>query len=123
MGERRLGDEAGIGGGGERAVVGHREGVAELVQFHRPNYGTQRTSVLDGRSRAWWAGIVPWIAIVVVGAVVGFLGGLFGKGGSAIATPLLAAAGVPPIIAVASPLPATVPGTSSPTSATAAGVR
>jgi len=54
---------------------------------------------------------VPWIAIVVIGAAVGFLGGLFGKGGSAIATPLLAAAGVPPIVAVASPLPATVPGT------------
>jgi uncharacterized protein len=33
------------------------------------------------------------------------------QGGSAVATPLLAAVGVPPIIAVASPLPATVPGT------------
>jgi len=57
---------------------------------------------------------VTWstiVAIIGIGAVVGFLGGLFGKGGSAIATPLLAAVGVPPIVAVASPLPAIVPGT------------
>ena len=47
----------------------------------------------------------------LIGAVVGFLGGMFGKGGSAIATPLLGAIGVPAIIAVASPLPATIPGT------------
>ena len=52
-----------------------------------------------------------WIAIALIGAGVGYLGGLFGKGGSAIATPLLAAVGVPAIVAVASPLPATVPGT------------
>ncbi|MEO8695566.1 MAG: sulfite exporter TauE/SafE family protein [Acidimicrobiales bacterium] len=52
-----------------------------------------------------------WIAIALIGAGVGYLGGLFGKGGSAIATPMLAAIGVPAIVAVASPLPATVPGT------------
>lgn len=52
-----------------------------------------------------------WLLIALIGAGVGFLGGMFGKGGSAIATPLLAAIGVPPIIAVASPLPATIPGT------------
>lgn len=52
-----------------------------------------------------------WFLIAVIGGAVGFLGGMFGKGGSAIATPLLAAVGVPPIIAVASPLPATIPGT------------
>ena len=52
----------------------------------------------------------PW-AVILVGAGVGFLGGLFGKGGSAVATPLLAAFGVPPFIAVAAPLPATVPST------------
>lgn len=51
------------------------------------------------------------LAILLVGAVVGFLGGLFGKGGSALATPVLAALGVPPILAVAGPLPATIPGT------------
>lgn len=47
----------------------------------------------------------------VVGIVIGFLGGLFGKGGSAIATPLLSLLGYPSFIAVASPLPATIPGT------------
>ncbi len=43
---------------------------------------------------------------------MGFLGGAFGKGGSAVATPLLALVGVPPFIAVAAPLPATIPATS-----------
>lgn len=51
------------------------------------------------------------LLIVAVGAGIGFLGGLLGKGGSAIATPILAAMGVPPIVALAAPLPATVPGT------------
>ncbi len=46
-----------------------------------------------------------------VGIVIGFLGGLFGKGGSAIATPLLSLLGFPGFIAVAAPLPATIPGT------------
>jgi uncharacterized membrane protein YfcA len=54
---------------------------------------------------------VEWVLIMAIGALVGYLGGLFGKGGSAIATPLLAAVGVAPIVAVASPLPATIPGT------------
>ncbi|HEY3672835.1 MAG TPA: sulfite exporter TauE/SafE family protein [Acidimicrobiia bacterium] len=56
-------------------------------------------------------GLVQLVWIAVVGALVGFLGGLFGKGGSAIATPLLDVGGVTPISAVASPLPATIPGT------------
>jgi uncharacterized membrane protein YfcA len=47
----------------------------------------------------------------LVGIAAGFLGGLFGKGGSAIATPLLSFLGFPGFIAVASPLPATIPGT------------
>ncbi len=54
---------------------------------------------------------VNWIAISVIGAIVGFLAGLFGKGGSAIATPLLAAIGVPAFVAIAAPLPATIPST------------
>ncbi len=52
-----------------------------------------------------------WVALV--GAGIGLLGGMFGKGGSAVATPLLHAFGVPAIIAVASPLPATIPSTLS----------
>src|SRR6478735_8361085 len=50
------------------------------------------------------------VAIALIGAGVGFLGGLFGKGGAAIATPLLALVGIPPIVALASPLPATAIG-------------
>ena len=60
---------------------------------------------------AWSHESVHWVLIALIGAGVGYLGGMFGKGGSAIATPLLAAIGVPPLIAVASPLPATIPGT------------
>jgi uncharacterized membrane protein YfcA len=51
------------------------------------------------------------LIVVLIGAVTGFVGGLFGKGGSAIATPMLAAAGIKPFAAVASPLPATIPAT------------
>jgi uncharacterized protein len=70
----------------------------------------ERKSWTNGRDRVS-TGPVQWLAIIAIGGGVGFLGGMFGKGGSAIATPLLAAIGVPPIVAVASPLPATVPGT------------
>ncbi|MGZ4784117.1 MAG: sulfite exporter TauE/SafE family protein [Acidimicrobiales bacterium] len=51
------------------------------------------------------------VVAAVIGLVIGFLGGAFGKGGSAIATPMLHAAGFPPLVALASPLPATVPST------------
>jgi hypothetical protein len=54
---------------------------------------------------------VDWWAIAAVGIAVGFLAGLFGKGGSAVATPILHAVGVPAIMAVAAPLPATIPST------------
>jgi len=50
------------------------------------------------------------IAVAAAGALIGLLIGLFGVGGSSIATPLLSLLGVPPLIAVASPLPATIPG-------------
>lgn len=56
-------------------------------------------------------GAESWMAVLAIGAGVGLLGGLFGKGGSAVATPLLHAVGIPAIVAVAAPLPATVPGT------------
>jgi uncharacterized membrane protein YfcA len=62
----------------------------------------------------WFDRHVRWdtlLAVLAIAAAAGFLGGLFGKGGSAIATPLLAVLGIPPIIALASPLPATVPST------------
>ena len=51
------------------------------------------------------------MAIAAIGIIVGFLAGLFGKGGSAMATPLLHAVGVPAIVALAAPLPATIPST------------
>ena len=51
------------------------------------------------------------LGAVLIGMGVGFLSGAFGKGGSALATPLLHAIGVPAIVAIASPLPATIPAT------------
>lgn len=47
--------------------------------------------------------------IVSVGIVAGFVFGLFGAGGSALATPALVLAGVPGALAVATPLPALLP--------------
>jgi len=55
--------------------------------------------------------MVQYGGALFIGIIVGFLGGLFGKGGSAIATPMLSLIGLPGFVAVASPLPATVPGT------------
>lgn len=48
------------------------------------------------------------LLIALGGAGVGVLFGLFGVGGSSMATPVLALLGVPPIMAVASPLPSTL---------------
>jgi uncharacterized membrane protein YfcA len=47
--------------------------------------------------------------LIAIGTGVGLLYGTFGAGASAFATPVLALAGVPAFLAVASPLPATVP--------------
>jgi uncharacterized membrane protein YfcA len=44
------------------------------------------------------------------GATIGLLIGMFGVGGSSVATPLLSLVGVRALAAVASPLPATIPG-------------
>ena len=51
----------------------------------------------------------PWWEVTVAGLVVGVLFGLFGVGGSSFATPALGLLGVPGLIAVAAPLPATAP--------------
>lgn len=51
------------------------------------------------------------LGAVLLGIGIGFLSGAFGKGGSALATPLLHLMGVPAIVAIASPLPATIPST------------
>lgn len=51
------------------------------------------------------------LLVLIIGIAIGFLGGLFGKGGSAVATPLLSLIGIPGFVAVAAPLPATIPGT------------
>jgi uncharacterized membrane protein YfcA len=56
------------------------------------------------------AAMPPWWHVLLAGSVVGLLMGLFGVGGSSVATPLLSLLGVPPLVAVASPLPATIPG-------------
>lgn len=53
--------------------------------------------------------MAPWPVFVLAGIAVGILIGLFGVGGSSVATPLLSLLGVPGLLAVASPLPATIP--------------
>jgi uncharacterized membrane protein YfcA len=54
--------------------------------------------------------LAPWPLITLAGVAVGALMGAFGVGGSSVATPMLSLLGVPPLVAVASPLPATIPG-------------
>lgn len=56
---------------------------------------------------AWCDGLM--VSFAIVGLGIGVAYGVFGAGGSAFATPVLALMGVPPVLAVASPLPATVP--------------
>jgi uncharacterized protein len=53
--------------------------------------------------------MASWPLIVVSGVAIGLLMGLFGVGGSSVATPVLSLLGVPGLMAVASPLPATIP--------------
>ena len=52
---------------------------------------------------------LPWSLEVVVGSGMGFCSGLFGLGGSSIGTPILRLLGLPALIALASPLPLTLP--------------
>lgn len=50
-----------------------------------------------------------WITMIAVGAFLGFLSGLFGVGGSSVATPVLRLLDVPRLIALGTPLPVTLP--------------
>jgi uncharacterized membrane protein YfcA len=52
---------------------------------------------------------MQFLEYVLVGVGVGVVFGMFGAGGSAFATPVLAVVGVPGLLAVASPLPAMIP--------------
>jgi uncharacterized membrane protein YfcA len=61
------------------------------------------------RAQAAMMHLAWWPFIVLAGAAVGLCTGLFGVGGSSVATPVLALLGAPELIAVASPLPATIP--------------
>jgi uncharacterized membrane protein YfcA len=54
-------------------------------------------------------GVVEQLAILVVGLGAGALYGLFGAGGAAFATPVLALVGVPATFAIAAPLPSMLP--------------
>lgn len=57
---------------------------------------------------------IYYAAAALIGAAVGFLSGLLGKGGSAVTTPALRVLlGVPRFFALASPLPAAIPATLS----------
>jgi len=49
------------------------------------------------------------LTMLAVGALLGFLSGLFGVGGSSIATPVLRLLDVPRLVALATPLPVTLP--------------
>ncbi|HZT64224.1 MAG TPA: sulfite exporter TauE/SafE family protein [Acidimicrobiales bacterium] len=53
--------------------------------------------------------MAPWPVLVVSGVAIGLGMGIFGVGGSSVATPVLSLLGVPGLIAVASPLPGTIP--------------
>ncbi len=53
--------------------------------------------------------MLTWPTAVLAGCCIGLLMGFFGVGGSSVATPVLSLLGVPPLLAVASPLPATIP--------------
>lgn len=52
---------------------------------------------------------LPWFIEIAVGVGMGFCSGLFGLGGSSIGTPILRLLGLPALIALASPLPLTLP--------------
>jgi uncharacterized membrane protein YfcA len=49
------------------------------------------------------------VVSILIGAIIGFAAGLFGVGGSSVATPLLRLLGVPRFVALATPLPVNLP--------------
>jgi uncharacterized protein len=53
--------------------------------------------------------IMPSLVAVGLGAVIGFSSGLFGIGGSSVATPMLRIFGIPRFLALATPLPVNLP--------------
>jgi hypothetical protein len=59
--------------------------------------------------RPFHGAVAPTPILLLVGLLAGTVFGLFGAGGSALATPALALAGVPGVLAVATPLPALLP--------------
>jgi len=64
---------------------------------------------LDFCSDGGLDGVVPSVPILLAGVAAGTVFGLFGAGGSAFATPMLAMLGLPGAVAVATPLPAMLP--------------
>lgn len=73
------------------------------------SYGTSLNHVLYFCVGSSFDGFVPELLILLAGVAAGGVFGLFGAGGSAFATPMLALAGVPGVLAVATPLPALLP--------------
>jgi uncharacterized protein len=53
--------------------------------------------------------MASWPLITCTGLAVGVLYGIFGVGGSSFATPVLGLLGVPGLVAITAPLPATIP--------------
>lgn len=53
--------------------------------------------------------MAPWPLVVLAGTGVGLCMGVFGVGGSSVSTPVLSLLGATGFLAVASPLPATIP--------------
>src|SRR3954447_25121520 len=72
-------------------------------------YAIKQIHVLDFCSVRAHSEGAQWWMFVLAGAGVGVTFRLFGAGGAALATPILALMGVPPVLAVASPLPALLP--------------
>lgn len=72
-------------------------------------YASDPNYVLDFSAPQADDGLVELALVVAAGMGVGVVFGLFGAGGSAFATPVLALLGVHGMLAVASPLPAMVP--------------